>query len=168
MVTEVSATQNTVQPANHEWQGNLARATQSNALFSLYLAIQMQPGNVTSRFKDNDASESYTISTTERLNQLNHYRRASLAPEPHNRATIDINSQLVARQDTAGLSLWQAMHPDPLALKNDATYLDPEIVANCSLATQIYLKQSKAAPAQECDALLLSDIIEGSGSLLHA
>ncbi|QPG04301.1 hypothetical protein IT774_08375 [Salinimonas marina] len=165
-MSQVDLTQPPVKPANHEWQGSLGRATASNALFSLYLAMQMQPGNEPAGRFTQDAEA--TVTDTELLTRLNHYRRAPLAFESQHLPAAKINSQLVASQDTAGLSLWQAMHPEPLASKNNPAYLEPEIVANCSLATQVYLKQSRPAATQHCDASLMSDIIEGSGSLLQA
>lgn len=164
-MSQVELTQSAVKPANHEWQGNLGRATGSGALFSLYLAMQMQPGHEPSRFAEASAPG---VNETEQLKRLNHYRRAPLAFEPQHLLAAEINSQLVAQQDTAGLSLWQAMHPEPLAQKNNPAYLEPEVVANCSLATQIYLKQSRPSATQDCDASLMSDIIEGSGALLQA
>ena len=164
-MSQVELTQSAVKPANHEWQGSLGKATGSGALFSLYLAIQMQPGNEPSRFAE--ASEA-AVNETELLKRLNHYRRAPLAFEPEHLTAAQINSQLVAQQDAAGLSLWQAMHPEPLAQKNNPAYLEPEVVANCSLATQLYLKQNRPASTQDCDASLMRNIIEGSGALLQA
>ena len=154
-----------IQPANHEWQGSLGRATGEGALFSLYLAIQMQPGAPAARFETTPAP---TFDETAFLTSLNHYRRAPTSAQPASLSTVGVYSQLTQTQDMATLSLWRAMHPDPLAIADNPTRLEPQVVANCSLATQLKLRENHRDAAWQCDETQLDDIITGSASLLSA
>lgn len=152
--------------ANHELTGRLNRASGQGAVFSLYLAMQMQPGAVHPGYAQ---TPDAPVDDAAVLQQLNQYRRAPLATDAAHLSALAYSSILVAGHDIAGMHLWQAMHPDPLAMVNDKAKIAPEVVANCSLPTQLRQYQDiQHDTAIPCDETLLNDVVEGSRHLLTA
>lgn len=148
-----------------EWSGTVVRATNHRALFALYMAIQSQPGKETLRLEPD--KEQNTVSDGDYPHRLNHYPKVSLAADSSHIRALEISSQLVSKNNIRALSLWQIMHPDPLSHKNDSLAIPAEIKANCSLVTQQKLAALKA-PEIERDATKLTDIVDGSQTLLTA
>ena len=152
--------------ANHELTGRLNRASGQGAVFSLYLAIQMQPGAVHPGYTQ---APEKPVDEAAFLQQLNQYRRPPLATGAAHLAALAYSSELVAREDVAGMHLWQAMHPDPLSAVNDADKIPPEVMVNCSLPTQLRQYQDASQyTSKSCDETLLDEVIAGSRTLLTA
>lgn len=148
-----------------EWGGQLNRASHNASLFSLYLAMQLQPGNnpVTVAADEQPASD-----ISAQLNKLNHYRRAATCATDDTYTTLTHYSRMAESNDGASLMLWRAMHPDPLSYKDNARHIEPDILANCSYATQRRWQKQDDALCSEIqqDPTRLADVVEGSGSLL--
>lgn len=148
-----------------EWGGQLNRASHNASLFSLYLAIQLQPGNTPLTVA---ADEQPATDISAQLNKLNHYRQSPTSATDETFKTLPHYAKMVETDDGAGLILWRAMHPEPLSHKDNARHIAPEILANCSYATQRRWHKQEAARYTEIqqDATRLADVVEGSGSLL--
>lgn len=144
---------------NLDWHGQLNRATGDPSQFALFLAMHLQPGGEAARFAPDPAPQQPASLLA------NYYRRA-----PHTASAgidaVNRYSQLVASGDTASLMLWRAMHPDPLHSHDNPGHLTPEVVANCSYATQRRLQHTLATAAVPTDPSLLDDIVKSSSALL--
>lgn len=163
-MTDVAMQTDAVTRQSLEWGGQLNRASQDATLFSLYLAMQLQPGNnPVSVAPDEQPADDISA----QLNKLNHYRRAATAAGDDAYSTLPQYSKMAASNDSASLLLWRAMHPDPLSHKDNARYIDPEILANCSYATQRRWQTADEVPTEiQQDPTRLADVVEGSVSLL--
>ncbi|RDV26011.1 hypothetical protein DXV75_07955 [Alteromonas aestuariivivens] len=149
---------------DHEWSGNLARAAGKGAVFSLFLAMHVQPGRLPSRISEPAASDpDKVVSPT---NQ-SHYRNPPLQTDEQDVAHSAVSAKLLAARRTADLSLWQAMHPEPLAVKNDPQWIDPGVIANCSIATQSAFRGGEQ-PLRVQQPENLADIIPVAQTLLRA
>ncbi|WP_018981712.1 VC2046/SO_2500 family protein [Salinimonas chungwhensis] len=148
---------------NLEWGGQLNRASSDAQLFSLYLAMHLQPGNPTIAFEPSSDQANDTSSKSE---FISHYRRAATQPDQNDIKTANIYSKLTAFNDTSSVMLWRAMHPDPLSVKDDHRHVAPEVLANCSYATQQRWRSESPDTTLTETPVMLDEVIRGSESLL--
>ncbi|MBU3022942.1 VC2046/SO_2500 family protein [Aestuariibacter sp. A3R04] len=163
--TDITQTIHSVLSQDLEWSGTVVRATSHRALFSLYMAMQSQPGKEALRVPPDPDDDKVTDSDYPQ--RLNYYPRPSLEADREHYHALKVSSELVSKSHLRALSLWQIMHPDPLSHKNDCFAIPPEVRANCSLATRQKLN-ANAAPKISKDVTLLADVVTGSRTLLTA
>lgn len=123
-----------------ELDGRLNRASSDRAQFELLLSM------LESNFLDRP---SYEDSDTESIlvqdAPVNYYRNPILCADQDTWHRCNIQSQLI-HSDLQNAVLWSTLHPQPLAIKNDAKQLDDEVIANCSIHIQQKLKLLNTPP----------------------
>ncbi len=150
--------------SNLEWSGALSASAGKGALFSLYLAMHCQPGHEPVRIHSEAENAS---SDAAALDHLNHYPRAPLGADDAAFQRLLVTGNLINQRDISSVNLWQAMHPDPLSIRNNAKHIPADVIANCSMATQMKL-QVASSTTVNADETLLTDIIAGSEQFFAA
>lgn len=138
-----------------DWQGTIGQSAGNRAQFVLYLA--MQEGSLSSPLSILPvASPSDEISIAE---AANHYRKVPLECSEQDWRNSERVNQLVNSGENGSRRLFNALFPLPLSIKNDASRIPSDIVANCSLATQ---KRQDALLSHELteDNTLLHEVVE--------
>ncbi len=139
--------------ADLEWSGKVNRALGQGRSFALLMS--MLESNVLHRDKvvsnDDLASESP-------LDIRCHYRTPPLCASQKDWVLSDLGRQTFDVNQTDGL-LFQALHPQPLAIFNDAKRVAPEVFQNCNYGTQQRYKAEREYDVQEEPAKLF-DVLE--------
>lgn len=114
-----------------EWSGSIARASKQGAKFSLLLAMLEQ--NILLRPKVKSPDEN-TIEPEPELESF--YRTPALAAQAEHFSSAATTNRILHQQTLADALLWQAMHPDPLALQADSEHIEEAIISNMSFHAQ--------------------------------
>lgn len=118
-----------------EYSGRLCSALQEGQNFAYYLAT-INPNYYAS---PKLAAPNEPELTEEGIE--NHYRVAPLDASSVDFEHLRVSAELIANQQVNQLLLWQSMHPDPLAIKNDPSHIDDEVLANCHWQTQEFFRK---------------------------
>ncbi|MBO1255724.1 hypothetical protein J3L16_08510 [Alteromonas sp. 5E99-2] len=150
-----------------EWSSALADSAGDSKLFNLYLAMHESLCKVAPKIRENGHDEK---SLEDKLNALNHYRRArfSYSSEAEQNSLIQSNLRSEGEQTAAWLQ--ECLHPLPLHYKDDANHIEQSIKTNCALSTQWGLAEEVDEDAihlpLDTDATLLVDVVEASQAML--
>ena len=138
-----------------EFTGELNRSIGQGAKFALMLA--MLDGNMTERpYLEQD--NPYPSMVGSDIVAFSHYRNNPLNTSEQDIVNLTTTNNLLKSQPRDAL-LWQAMHPEPLSLFNDAKRLADEVVYNCPYHCQLGLKAQKQSRIEQ-DPTKLYDILE--------
>ena len=83
-------------------------------------------------------------------------------PPPRRRAT----PHFTALQQETSLRLWQAMHPDPLALDNEPLRVEDEILENCELTARQHFKQTLLTDLPQQPTVLIDTVVDSPQMLV--
>lgn len=139
-----------------EFNGTVAAAlSQSDgaALFALYMAMQ-----------NPDASAQpyvFSVPTDHHVSKpVSDYPASHLAATADDWVSSATLTSLIQQGHIDSARLWQAMHPQPLAVKNDPKHLSAEVVSNCALYTQQRLQAGTGRQAVHEDPLQLLNVLD--------
>lgn len=142
-----------------DFNGALAKASPNRALFALYLAMHERPADRLLALEDVQQAEFTDDTFPERLNT---YRRAPFSADESTLDNARCYNEFLHNSDQGNANLWMCMHPDSLALMNDASYISPDVIANCNIYTQMDFLATSQAKAVDVDPTLLADTIPES------
>ncbi|MDM7861004.1 VC2046/SO_2500 family protein [Alteromonas sp. ASW11-36] len=137
-----------------EYSGQLCRAVQQGQNFAYYLAA------INSNLFSSPKLATPVEPELRGEGIENHYRSAPLDAKSADFEHLRISSELIANQQVNQLLLWQCMHPDPLAVKNDPSRIDDEILANCHWQTQNAFQKALKMPENEELSLSPNELAE--------
>jgi len=140
-----------------ELDGRLNRASSNRAQFELLLSMMEADFLDRPSYENTDSQSIYVQDAP-----VSHYRNPPLCTDENSWKKCHIQSQLI-HTDLLNAGLWGNMHPQPLAIKNDANQLDREVIANCALHTQQKLNSTKAKEDNKhipVDEIGLYDILQ--------
>ena len=142
---------------DHEYNGALNQAAAQGAKFALLLAMLEQnsllrPGIAS----DDDQAPDYYQT---QLALLSHYRTPALAADDSYWSKVMATQHYIQQGETANARLWLTLHPEPLSLRNDAHFIDEEVIENCALAVRQRLQHAQAKRFKQ-DASILYDILQ--------
>ncbi|MGS2719636.1 VC2046/SO_2500 family protein [Paraglaciecola aestuariivivens] len=138
---------------DYELNGQINQAAGQGAKFALLMAMLEQDSLHRPQFdKDQPESSKQTESIP------NYYRNPQLSADASYWQSCESTRQFVHQAQMQSAKLWLAMHPEPLALNDKVDTIDPEVIANCSLATQRRMHQA-ANPTIKIDETKLYDIL---------
>ena len=157
---EIVDTVKSIERRDPELSGQLNRALVKGHDFSYYLSL-LSP-SLLDRVHINDYDDG-RVKAEETLEHP--YRNAPLCATEAVWQLMQHNSEIIATQDTNQLRLWQCMHPDPLAIHNDPTLIEPEVTANCEWGVQQRIAE-KLINALDAQPALLLDTLESSHTTL--
>lgn len=136
-----------------EWSGKVNRSLGQGRSFALLLS--MLESNTVHRVRV-ATDDEYSSLSDSGLKSM--YRTAPLATSDKDWQLSDIGRQTFLANQTDGM-LFQAMHPQPLSLYNDAQKIPAEVHQNCSFNTQQRLKSHQQNPV-DANPTLLYDVLE--------
>ncbi|WP_339721216.1 VC2046/SO_2500 family protein [uncultured Paraglaciecola sp.] len=153
--SDLNTTNEALLSSDYELNGTINRASGEGAKFALLLAMLEQDCTHRPHIQKNQEINA----NTERKTDLNYYRSSPLSANDSYWQTCQHTSDLIHKGQIQSAHLWLAMHPEPLSQHNKADDIDAEVIANCSLAAQTRLEQTKQK-ALQVDETGLYDILQ--------
>jgi len=144
-----------------EFSGQLSRSLVEGHDFSYWLSL-LSP-NLTDRARVIGEPDAPVVQPDE---VANYYRRAPLDGRSADLALLRKNAEFTALQQETSLRLWQAMHPDPLALDNEPLRVEDEILENCELTARQRFKQTLLTDLPQQPTDLIDTVVESKQMLV--
>lgn len=122
-----------------ELDGQLNRASSNRAQFELLLSMLESDFLDRPSYDDADTKSMYVQDAP-----ISYYRNPPLCADQDSWHKCQFQKQLI-HSDLPNAALWISLHPQPLAIKNDANQLDEDVIANCAIHIQRKLRSTKSS-----------------------
>ncbi|MEP1554236.1 MAG: VC2046/SO_2500 family protein [Paraglaciecola sp.] len=138
-----------------EFNGDINRASQQGAKFSLLMAM-LEPNSLhRPRFEDPES----TLHPMGENSELYHYRSSPLEANQEYWQGCNNAGKLIETGYLASAQLWMAMHPEPLSQHNNCLSIDEDVLSNASVYSQSRMKNQTVADIK-VDETGLFDILD--------
>lgn len=144
-----------------ESSGQLSRALVQGHDFAYWLSLLSTQLTDRTRILSEPSDPQATETDTE-----NYYRNAPMEGRTADLSMLRKNAEFTALQQETSLRLWQSMHPDPLALDNDPTRIEDEVIENCELTVRQRFKQTLQTAIPQTPTDLIDTVAESQHLLV--
>ncbi|WJG10998.1 VC2046/SO_2500 family protein [Aliiglaciecola sp. LCG003] len=137
-----------------EWSGSVNRSLGHGGKFALLMS--MLEGDFLNRPEIIETQDS-DPKTDPLANLRGLYRSPALQATVADWQLADTGAKMFQRKPYDAV-LWNALHPQPLSMRDDAKHIEAEVLANCGLSTQQRLS-GQAAKIIQVDETKLYDVL---------